>query len=40
MAGLRAMVERDEQVIRKLLALLIQKGFCTRNELAALMRQA
>jgi type IV pilus assembly protein PilB len=32
---LRAMIERDEQVLRRLMVLIVDKGLCTREELLA-----
>jgi type IV pilus assembly protein PilB len=36
---LNALVERDEKVIRKLMALLVEKGLCTKQELMARITQ-
>ena len=36
---LEALVARDEDVIRRLMGLLIQKGVCTREELLERLRQ-
>jgi hypothetical protein len=38
LARLEALVERDEEVLRKLFALLIDKGFATRDEILAAIR--
>jgi hypothetical protein len=32
---MRAHLERDEKVLRKLMSLLVEKGVCTREELIA-----
>ena len=36
---LNALIERDEKVIRKLMALLVEKGLCTKQELMARITQ-
>jgi type IV pilus assembly protein PilB len=39
MVKLTALLERDEKVIRKLMALLVEKGICTKQELMARLNQ-
>lgn len=34
-AALRALLDRDEKVLRKLMGLMVEKGLCTRQELIA-----
>jgi hypothetical protein len=36
---LNALIERDEKVIRKLMALLVEKGLCTKQELMSRISQ-
>ena len=35
----KAMLHRDEMVLRKMMSLIVQKGLCTREELVARLQE-